>query len=439
MIIVVLGIIFASCNRNGSSSSGGIDPNFGKKDPASYSATLNMWAHTPGQPTYFIEEFNKLYPNIKINLTIIPSAEQQQKIMNAVAARSNVPDIFTARTQFVRYFVEAEGFYADLLSAPYNGDRLTEELAEYTIGVGTDDSGALRAVTWQCPVGGIYYRRSLAKQYFGTDDPEFWNEKFSTYEKLLDTAREIKNLSGGKVKFITHYHQLASLVRSGGQYGFVRDDALYLDPSLDRYFELSKIFFDEDLDAKIPQDTPNQYAAMANGQLFAFILPTWGLNYNIMTNHPDTSGDWAIAQGPNSYTSGGTWFGIYDQTKFPEESYLFVNFVMTNKDFVRGYALSQGDYVSNRVIQQELGALPPEQTKEFPTFEFMANQNIYKFFNDELAKGVNSATFSKYDEMFIPLLNNACRQYAESFASKEAAFKQFKDDCLMAVPNLIIE
>ncbi|MDR2477688.1 MAG: extracellular solute-binding protein [Treponema sp.] len=435
MVLIIMG-----CGKKDSNSGGGSigGENFGKKDPASYSATLNMWAHSPGQPTYFIQEFNKIYPNIKINLTIIPAAEQQQKIMNAVAARSNVPDVFTARTQFVRLLVEADGFYADLLSPPYNATHLAQEIEPYVIGVGTDETGALRALSWQCPVGGIFYRRSLARQFWGNDDPGFISEKFATYDKLLDTAREIKNLSGGKVKFITHYQQLAPLIRSGGENGFVKDGALYFDPAIDRLFELSKIFFDEDLDVKIMENTPNQYAAMANGQLFAFVYPTWGLNYNIMTNHPDTVGDWGLAAGPNSYTYGGTYFGIYERTKYPEEAYLFVNFVMSNLDFIRGYALSQGDYVSNRKIQQELGAMGPDQTKDFSTFQFMNNQNIYRFFNDELAKGVNAAIFSKYDELFITYLNNACQQYAEGFKAKEAALKQFKDDCANAVPNLII-
>lgn len=416
-----------------------VKDDFGKKDPTSYSATLNMWAHTPAQPTFMIQNYNKLYPNVKINLTIIPAAEQQQKIMNAVASGANVPDIFTARTQFVRLLVEADGYYANLLAAPYNAKDIAAQTEQYVIGVGSDASGALKALSWQCPVGGIYYRRSFAKQFFGNDDPDFMSKKFATNDELLKTAREIKEKSGGSVKFITHYWQLQQLIRGGGKNGFVVDGKLNIDPILEKYFDFSKTFFDENLDARTKPDTPNQYAAMQKGQLFAYIYPTWGLNYNLMPNHPDMSSDWGLAHGPNSYTSGGTYMGIYAKTKRAEEAWTFVNYVFTNQDFIYNYAINLGDYVSNKNIQQKIGGFSADQTKDMPIFKYMANQNVYKFFNEELAKGVNTKIFSKYDETFIKYLDNACEAYAEGKKTKDAAWKQFKEDCKMFAPELIVD
>ena len=166
---------------------------FGEKEPGLYSADLKFMVHSTGQPSFMIEKFNEIYTNINFELIVVPGAEQQERIMTTVAAGQDIPDIFTSRTQFVNAMVNSDKYYLDLNAEPFNAGEWTEQIEPYIVEVGTEDSsGALRALSWQCPVGGVYYRRSMAMEYFGTDDTNEIGELFSSFEKIIETAEILK-------------------------------------------------------------------------------------------------------------------------------------------------------------------------------------------------------------------------------------------------------
>jgi len=413
------------------------DADFGLRDPASYSANLNMWAHTPAQPNFMIENYNRLFPNVNIELTIIPAAQQQQQKMTAVMSGTNVPDIFTARTQFVRAFVETDMIYADLLSAPFDASDIAGRLEPYIIALGSHE-GALRAISWQCPVGGIFYRKSLAEQFFGVSDPASMEQFFSNYDVLLETAREIVRQSGGEVRLLPEFTMLQHIMRGSVANGYVVDGRLHIDPMLEEYFRLSRIFYEEGLCWLTEPGTPPMYALMESDQTFAYIYPTWGLNFNIMPNHPDQAGDWGLTQGPNPYAHGGTFMGIYVNTPHPEEAWTFVNFVFSD-EFMLTYSLEFGDFTSNLSANEYISALPDAQALEIPMIQFMGGQNVFQFFSAELERGVNYRVFTRYDEAFDAFLTSAVRMYASGQLSWDEAWDQFRQDVRSFAPHLVVD
>ena len=55
-----------------------------------------------------------------------------------------------------------------------------------------DSDGVQRGSTWQCCPGLLVYRRDIAKDVFGTDDPEAVGEKVKDWATIKDTAAELK-------------------------------------------------------------------------------------------------------------------------------------------------------------------------------------------------------------------------------------------------------
>ena len=80
-------------------------------------------------------------------------------------------DLFIADEAYVRDYVESDlalDVIGDLGIAP-------EELADqfpYTQQIAQDPSGRIKALTWQATPGVFAYRRSIARDVLGTDDPE---------------------------------------------------------------------------------------------------------------------------------------------------------------------------------------------------------------------------------------------------------------------------
>ena len=69
-----------------------------------------------------------------------------------------------------------------------------DELAgqyKYTQDIATAD-GVLKGVTWQATPGLFAYRRSIAKDVLGTDDPAEVQEKLNSWEKFNAVAAEAK-------------------------------------------------------------------------------------------------------------------------------------------------------------------------------------------------------------------------------------------------------
>ncbi len=72
--------------------------------------TLSLWSFTD-ELTRPIERFEQMYPNIKIELTIVPSEEYPSKLKPVLRTGKNAPDIFTGEFAYVKDFVES-GFWA---------------------------------------------------------------------------------------------------------------------------------------------------------------------------------------------------------------------------------------------------------------------------------------------------------------------------------------
>lgn len=414
---------------------------FGEKDPESYQADLKFMVHSDGQPTYMIEKFNEIYPNIHIELVLVPGAEQQEKIMTMVNGGEDVADLFTCRTQFVKAIVNNPNCYMDLSAPPFNAGEWTDQIEDYVVGVGTDTSGALKALSWQCPVGGVYYRRSLAKEYFGTDDPKEIGKLFESYDAMIETARTIKEKSGGTVYFDGNAVNDMILCGMSGAGGALIDNVLNTGDKIVNLMEYTKTMYDEGLTGKCYKNDAGTVSLTQNNQVFCYPTATWGLNYGIMNNYPDQAGDWAITSAPETFTAGGTYIGISKDTKYPEECYLFLKFILTNEEFVYDYATEFGDYVSNKAIQEKLGGLTEAELAELklPIFEYLGGQNAYTYWNAELEKGVDSSAFSPYDEYFQNYLMAATEAYASGGMTLEEALAQYQSDCQSYAPSIEIQ
>ncbi len=214
---------------------------FGEKDPESYNATLTFMVQSTAQPNYMIEEFNKVYPNIKIELIEVPSTELQERIITTAMSGTDVPDLFACRTQFVKALVNAgDNIYLDLNTL--SDASWTDELEDYVVDVGTAEDGSLRALAWQCPVGGIYYRRSLAQEYFGTDDPAEIQKLFADTATIVETAETLKQKSDGRVKLFGDAAQDINYLLNTNAGGFLIDNVLNTGDGIREIYELTKIF-----------------------------------------------------------------------------------------------------------------------------------------------------------------------------------------------------
>lgn len=122
----------------------------------------------------------------------------QQKLDEALlnqasAAADDKVDIFLSETDYVNKYTDAEADVAmPLTDLGINPDTDLSDQYDFTKVTASDVNGVQRGSTWQCCPGLLVYRRDIAKEVFGTDDPVKVGEKVKDWDTMKTTAEELK-------------------------------------------------------------------------------------------------------------------------------------------------------------------------------------------------------------------------------------------------------
>lgn len=434
---------------------------------AAEKTTLNVWSFTNEINTMAIA-FEGMNPdaNVDVVYTMIPmtNGEYQTKLKAALGT-ADAPDVIALEAAFVKEFVEAD-FLADL------GDLLPEAEAAQTYpfvtDVGTHD-GVIKAYAYQATPGALFYRRSLANEYFGTDDPEEVQALLSDIDKFIEAAAVIKEKSGGDTYMVASSGDFQNPFFANRAQPWIVDDTLMMDPMVERYVEIAKLFRDEGYEAQAGQWQEGWFAGMndslvdAEGnakQIFSYFLPTWGLPYVLAPNaasadgSSDTSGDWGVITGPLPYQWGGTWLGVMADSPNLELAKEFIRFATLDEENLTNWATgvytneylsaidpevpedqmqAPGDFVSSQVVVEKI-------TASFDDSElsaFLAGQNSYAGFA-EAAPSVNAKLMTGSDDAIQRALGDPIAQYLNGEISEDEVWSSWKDNLRIEFPDLII-
>lgn len=277
-----------------------------EKTAGNLSGTLEVWS-SGEELGRFVEGFNKEYSDVTVNITVVPNADFLTKLTPTLASGQGAPDIFTGESDYVKYLVNS-GYWDDLNQEPYNVGQYKDDIWEYVLNVGTDDSGAVRALSWQASPGSILYRRDLAKEVLGTDDPDEVSQQLNSNAAMLDAAAKFSEKG---VKMFASWQDIMNMQFSNREQPWVVDDKLIIDDSMLEFMDMAKTISDNGYDLNVDPWAPEWSAAVESDDTFCYVLPTWGYQFVVKPAADKTKGQWGLCQGPVPYVKGGTWLGIY--------------------------------------------------------------------------------------------------------------------------------
>jgi len=360
-------------------------------------------------------------PGKQIEYSLTPTDQFPNKLDPVLASGSGAPDVFALEDAFVRKYIES-GLLLDLsdIAAEVKGKSLA-----YPIEVGSYE-GKVYGLSWQATPGAMFYRRSLAKKYLGTDDPKEVQKYMSSLDKFVETAGVLKSKSGGKCVVVSSTGDMFMPFKGARKDPWVVDGKLVIDPAMVSYMEMAKTLRDKGYEGRSQQWSEGWFNGMKGTlkdesgkdvEVFSYLLPTWGLHYVLKTNAPDTSGDWAMIPGPAPYRWGGTWIAAYKGTKNVAAAKEFIKYVTSSDSFLERWAKDTGDVVSNTVVTAKI--------KDSYSEPFLGGQNHYAEFVD-MAKNVDGKLTQGTDQAIEALFNEAVISYVEGEKSKDKAIADFK-------------
>jgi ABC-type glycerol-3-phosphate transport system substrate-binding protein len=346
-----------------------------------------------------------------------------------MASGQGAPDVFTGESDYVKYLVNTS-LWDDLTKEPYSAGQYLDNIWDYVKSVGTDANGVLKALSWQASPGSIIYRRDIAEKYLGTGDPAKVGEMLTSNEKMLEVAEKIKTGSNGAVKMFATWQDIFNMQFSNRAAAWVKDGKLVIDQSMVDFFDVAKSIADNGYDIHTDPWSAEWSAAVEGDEVFCYVLPTWGYQFLIKPSAVNTKGKWGLCQSPVPYVKGGTWLGVASNSQHKDLAWAFVEYVTCNTEALKAYAAQYGEYVSNKAADEALAKEAGE--------EVLAGQNLYEFYNGQMAK-IPGDCMTAYDQQINSAYLTAVKAYAYDGMSLEDALKQFKSDVLNAYPDLTVE
>ncbi len=402
--------------------------------------TLNLWSFTDEIPK-MMTKFKEINPDfaLEIKETIVATTDgaYQPALDAALAAGgADAPDIYAAEAAFILKYSQGDASqyaaaYKDL-GIDVDAKLAEADIAKYTVEIGTRGDGKLVGLGYQATGGAFIYRRSIAKDVWGTDDPATIKDKVGPgWDKFFAAAADLKAKGYG---IISGDGDLWHAVENSSEKGWIVDDKLYIDPAREAFMDQSKMLKDKGYhnDTIDWQDAWFGDFKDANAQkTFGFFGPAWLINYVMAGNSGGTKagegtfGDWAICEPPAGFFWGGTWVLANKDTKIPASVGKIIEWItLDSSETGLQYFWANGT-LNGPGGTKDAVASGTVMSKSNGELEFLGGQNMFDVFvpAGQFASGKN---LTQYDETINSQWRDQVRQYSSGAKSKEQAIADFK-------------
>lgn len=381
----------------------------------------------------------KLKDGTEIHWVINPNQDgvYQQKLdealMNQADAKADSKvDIFLSETDYVYKYTDAKADVAmPLKDLGINPEKDLADQYDFTKTTASGREGVQRGSTWQCCPGVLVYRRDIAKDVFGSDDPKVIGEKVKDWGTLKVTAGELKAKG---------YFAFASYADTFRVYGnnisapWVADKetAVKIDPLIMDWVKDSKEWLDAGyLDKTVKGQWNDDWnkAMGSSSKVFAFLLPPWGVDFTLSPNWDGGEGAWAVTNPPKEYNWGGSYIHAARGTDNTEHVKDIMLAMTADKDTLLKVSKDYMDF-TNTVSGMDEAASDTNYASKF-----LGGQNPYEYYAP-VAKNIKIAPLSAYDQGCVELFQNSFSDYFQGNVDFDKAKANFETAIKERYPDI---
>lgn len=321
------------------------------------------------------------------------------------------PDMMGLEVDYVQKYVNSD-WVQTVESLGITADDYANQY-QYNIDLGSDWDGNVRALFWQATPGCFQIRADLAEKYLGTTAPEELKAKFADYDTILETAREVKEASGGACKLFSGYDELKRVLMNARSEGFYNEnDVITLDENVTQYLELAKTMYDEELTYNTNQWSADWYANMdGDGESANAAIAYMGCPWFTYWCLSDTwKNNTILIPTPEQCYWGGTGLAATTECSDTELAALIMKYITCDTEGMVAINTLNSDFVNNtEAISQiiESGASADGNGYLYAD----AGQNFMEFFLP-LADGLDASIVTAEDQQILSLLDAQTQAYA---------------------------
>ncbi len=371
----------------------------------------------------FFEKYYTVPEGVTVNWIIVPNqgsayqdALDAALLAQADAADDEKVDMFLAEADYILKYTNSEATQ-DIQAL---GVTDFSNAYTYTVQAASDAAGVVKGVSFQCCPSALIYRRSIAKDVLGTDDPAEVQAKLDSWEKFEAVAADAK--AKGYYMTSSEAEDYRVFSNNTSMPWVDENNTLQISPEIQAWMAQAKDFSDKGytINADIWSDecTAQQFA---DGKTMCFFGPAWYFNFcmgNAQDPEKGCMGDWAICEGPAAHYWGGTWLlaaaGSDNPTMLADVMNTFIN----DEDVCSKLVENEAQFCNNQAVNAKYA--------EDPNFgsEFLGGQNPNSVFVD-LAKNIKFENQTMYDQHCTEKLQENWRQYCQGEVTEDEALANF--------------
>ena len=378
----------------------------------------------------FFEKYYTLPEGVTVEWVINPSdgGVYQQKLDDALMNGEQV-DMFLAEADYIQKYADSE-FTQDITAM---GVTDFSNAYEYTVKAASDANGVVKGVSFQCCPSALIYRRSIAKDVLGTDDPAEVQAALDSWEKFEAVAADAKAKG---------YYMTASFAETYRPFSnncttawVDEENNLQYDAQIEAWIAQTEKFIENGytLTAGIWDEEKN-VQMFADGKTMCFFGPAWYFNFcmgNAQDPEKGCPGDWAICEGPAAHFWGGTWLMMPANTANADIVADIMNAFINNEEVCSALVANEAQFSNNKAVNAKFAA------DESYGSAFLGGQNDVAVFA-AMTDNIKWENHTIYDQ----LLNEGLQTYLQEYfkgnvGTKEEALQNFYKHVNEKYPDIV--
>ena len=408
--------------------------------PGGEDIVLNITAWND-QFRYRFEEVVVLPEGVSVNWIINPNEGNvfQNELMRRLPLGEI--DMFVVEVDHIAQFTDTD-LVADVTTLGLTAADLAN-MYQYTLDVATGADGAVRGVAWEANPGLFIYRRSIAQEVFGTDDPDVIQGYLANWDLFTEAAHRVA--AEGHLMVAGHADTYRTFSNNLSTPWVNENNEIIIDPHLMTWVENTNYF------ARNGFLTPGDglwspgWSQGVNPEpgapgVFGYFHAPWGISFVMSGQSLDdqdaphelgngTFGDWAAVPGPEGFFWGGTWIMAYSGS--PHAALLgdIMRQMTVDEDNLTNLSEEFGDFVNNSNVIERLANDP-----DFGN-AFLGGQNHIAL----LAEAVHTIDMSNvgpFDQAITEAFQGAMGDYIEQIVTMEEALNNFFETVSTLHPHL---
>ena len=365
----------------------------------------------------FFEKYYTVPEGYTVEWVITPSDNggYQDKLDTDLLNGEQV-DMFLAEADYIQKYADSD-FTQDITAM---GVTDFSNAYEYTVKAASDANGVVKGVSFQCCPSALIYRRSIAKDVLGTDDPAEVQALLDSWEKFEAVADQAKAKG---------YYMTASFAETYRPFSnnctsawVDEENNLVFDAQIEAWIAQTEKFIEkeETLTAGIWDQEKNDQM-FAEGKTMCFFGPAWYFNFcmgNAQDPEKGCSGDWAICEGPAAHFWGGTWLMAPAGTQNAEIVADIMNTFINNEEVCSALVANEAQFSNNKAVNAKFAA------DESYGSAFLGGQNDVAVFAG-MTDNIKWENHTIYDQLLNEGLQTYMQEYFKGTVDKDTALSNF--------------